>query len=228
MAAVPAQGTTQPPRPTSLTATARRTTQDSVAPFRRCLSRPVGPGRPDRHAAACRRGLQVQHAAHYPVCVAQSGTPTHGTLSPASSLPAGVNTATFSVTYSAVDNGVQILPSPNRRTRPGKPGDPPGPTAPFDVLKELTTFAGNDPRLTTGLGVGNNGCTAGLAPSRPALPSCLEHGSVVRRRPLPRRVYGHRRPGPRLSDRQPDRAGDCRPWQPVHAARIRPSQARPC
>jgi hypothetical protein len=86
-----------------------------------------------------------------------SGTPK-GTFSPASIvMKAGVNSATFDVSYTAVDNGVVLTVS---KPQPkGKPVDfQPGSTAPFDVLKELSKFANNDPRLPNGLGVGNADC----------------------------------------------------------------------
>ncbi len=88
-----------------------------------------------------------------------SGARPAGVLSLASVvMPAGVNTATFSVSYSAVDNGVQVTVAPARLK--GKTSlITPGTTAPFDVLKVLDQFPSNDPRLAGGLGVGDAGCT---------------------------------------------------------------------
>jgi hypothetical protein len=86
------------------------------------------------------------------------GGPPAGVLSRSFvTMPAGVNSATFSVSYSAVDNGVRISVAvahddPYHPVRSGK-------TAPFDVLKVLSKFASDDPRLADGLGVGNAGCT---------------------------------------------------------------------
>jgi hypothetical protein len=72
-------------------------------------------------------------------------------------MPAGVNTKSFSVSYSAPDNGLQVTVSvvPSYHS----PVVSPGTTAAFDVLKALDTFAGDDPRLETGLGVGDAECT---------------------------------------------------------------------
>jgi hypothetical protein len=82
-----------------------------------------------------------------------------GSLSPASIvMPRGVNSAQFSVSYSAVDNGVQVTVSVARTT--GKISlVTPGTTAPFDVLKTVEVFPPTDPSLSVGLGVGNSGCT---------------------------------------------------------------------
>jgi hypothetical protein len=157
IAAVPAQGTTQPPRPTVITATASTDNAGLGGAVPQVL---VEAGDPVDLTVT----LQPAGAAYKfntPLTLSaslESGDPTHGTLSPTTVvMPAGANTATFSVTYSAVDNGVQITVT----QPPDSSGTAtPGTTAPFDVLKELTTFAANDPRLTTGLGIGNNGCTA--------------------------------------------------------------------
>lgn len=82
-----------------------------------------------------------------------------GKFTPSSvSMPGGVNSATFAVSYSAVANGVQVNVGVAKSN--GKLGGvSPGATAPFDVLKVLTKFPGSDPRLETGLGVGNADCT---------------------------------------------------------------------
>lgn len=88
-----------------------------------------------------------------------SGATPAGKVRPTSVImPAGVNSAAFTMSYSAVDNGVQVTVSvANASTyHPVTPGT----TDPFDVLKALTTFASDDPRLETGLGVGNRNCAA--------------------------------------------------------------------
>jgi hypothetical protein len=82
-----------------------------------------------------------------------------GSLNPASIvMPGGVNSAQFSVSYSAVDNSVQVTVSVAKTT--GKISlVTPGATAPFDVLKTVETFPPTDPSLSVGLGVGNADCT---------------------------------------------------------------------
>jgi len=89
-----------------------------------------------------------------------TGGRTAGTLSPTSVImPAGVNSATFAVAYSAVDNGVQVTVAVAKTN--GKLSQVvPGTTSPFDVLKVLETFSSDNPHLVTGLGVGNADCTA--------------------------------------------------------------------
>jgi len=89
-----------------------------------------------------------------------TGGRTAGTLSPTSVImPAGVNSATFAVAYSAVDNGVQVTVAVAKTN--GKLSQVvPGTTSPFDVLKVLETFSSDNPQLVTGLGVGNADCTA--------------------------------------------------------------------
>jgi hypothetical protein len=80
-----------------------------------------------------------------------------GTLSPASVvMPGGVNTDTFAVAYSAVDNGVQVTASVPKKGKSSLVT--PGTTAPFNVLKVLKQFPSTDPGLATGLGVGNADC----------------------------------------------------------------------
>jgi hypothetical protein len=88
-----------------------------------------------------------------------SGAHPHGSLSPASIvMPKGVNSAQFSVSYSAVDNGVQVRASVAKAN--GKVSQvTPGMTAAFDVLKTVEIFPGTDPSLGTGLGVGDAGCS---------------------------------------------------------------------
>ena len=89
-----------------------------------------------------------------------TGGRTAGTLGPTSVImPAGVNSATFAVAYSAVDNGVQVTVAVAKTN--GKLSQVvPGTTSPFDVLKVLETFSSDNPQLVTGLGVGNADCTA--------------------------------------------------------------------
>jgi hypothetical protein len=88
-----------------------------------------------------------------------SGAYPGGGLSPASIImPGGVNSAQFSVSYSAVDNGVQVTVSVAKVT--GKISlVTPGTTAPFDVLKTVAIFPSTEPSLGTGLGVGDADCT---------------------------------------------------------------------
>lgn len=87
--------------------------------------------------------------------LADGGDPA-GTLNPASVImPAGVNSSTFPVSYSAVDNGVEVTVAVAKKSSQVTPGT----TAPFDVLKVLTKFGPADPRLATGIGVGNDNCS---------------------------------------------------------------------
>ena len=88
-----------------------------------------------------------------------SGAHPGGSPSPASIvMPGGVNSAQFSVSYSAVDNGVQVTVSVAKTT--GKISlVTPGTTAPFDVLKTVEVFPPTDPSLSVGVGVGNADCT---------------------------------------------------------------------
>jgi hypothetical protein len=90
--------------------------------------------------------------------LAGGGSPA-GSVSPATvTMPAGTTTATFAVSYSAVDNGVRIDVAVAKVK--GKLSTvTPGQTAAFDVLKVLQTFASDDPHLATGLGVGDAQCT---------------------------------------------------------------------
>ncbi len=87
------------------------------------------------------------------------GNPS-GTFSPSSvTFPADVSSQSFSGSYSAADNGVILTASvavPKGKTS----GVTPGSTAPFDVLLTLLPLAQHDPRLATGVGVGNSSCTA--------------------------------------------------------------------
>jgi hypothetical protein len=84
-----------------------------------------------------------------------SGAAPSGSLNPVTVvMPAGVNSQRFDVSYSAADNGVVVTASV------ATPGVAAGATEPFDVQLELETFQADDPRLATGLGVGNADCTA--------------------------------------------------------------------
>lgn len=89
-----------------------------------------------------------------------SGKRPSGKLSPTTVvMPGGATSASFAVSYSAVNNGVQVtvdLANAHGRTS----GVTPGTTQPFDVLKTLETFPATDPSLGTGLGVGNADCTS--------------------------------------------------------------------
>ena len=153
MAVTPAQGT-NPPTPTAISATA---STDNTG---------LGGAVPDVLVQAARPlnltvtlqpyGAAFRNATRLTLTpTLTSGETPNGKLNPQSVLmPAGVNSATFSVKYSAPDNGVQITVA---KAYP-QPFVAPGTTAPFDVLKALTTFNGDDPRLQTGLGIGNLGC----------------------------------------------------------------------
>lgn len=94
--------------------------------------------------------------------LASGGSP-HGSFSPSTvTLPAGVTSAQFAVSYSAPDNGV-IATVGTVKSNPNSPT--PGSTAPFDVLKVLRTFASGDPALQTGLAVGNANCSSATTES---------------------------------------------------------------
>lgn len=88
-----------------------------------------------------------------------SGAHPRGSLSSASIvMPRGVNSAQFSLSYSAVENGVQVTVSVAKAN--GKVSlVAPGTTASFDVLKTVEIFPATEPSLGTGLGVGDAGCT---------------------------------------------------------------------
>jgi hypothetical protein len=88
-----------------------------------------------------------------------SGAHSGGSLSPASIvMPGGVNSAQFSVSYSAVENGVEVRVSVAKAS--GRISlVTPGTTASFDVLKTVERFPATEPSLGTGLGVGNADCT---------------------------------------------------------------------
>jgi hypothetical protein len=86
-----------------------------------------------------------------------SGAHPSGSFSPASIvMPGGVSSAQFSVSYSAVENGVEVTVSVAKTT--GKISQvTPGTTAAFDVLKTVEVFQAKD--VGAGLGVGDAGCT---------------------------------------------------------------------
>src|SRR6266516_4120227 len=77
-----------------------------------------------------------------------SGAHPGGSLSPASIvMPRGVNSAQFRVSYSAVDNGVQVTVSVAKTSGKIRLVTP-GTTAPFDVLKTVEIFPPTDPSLS--------------------------------------------------------------------------------
>lgn len=85
------------------------------------------------------------------------GSP-QGTFSPSTvTFPGGVSSATFAVSYSAVDNGVILTASVAEKNSKVAPGS----TQPFDVLKTVLPLAQGNPQFTTGVGVGNNNCSDG-------------------------------------------------------------------
>jgi hypothetical protein len=87
-----------------------------------------------------------------------SGAHPGGSLSPTSIvMPGGVNSAQFGVSYSAVDNGVQVTVSVAKATGKIHPVTP-GRTAPFDVLKTVEIFPFSDPSVRVGRGVGDADC----------------------------------------------------------------------
>lgn len=88
-----------------------------------------------------------------------SGALPGGSLTPASIvMPGGVNSAQFGISYSAVDNGVQVTVSVAKAS--GKISQvTPGTTAAFDVLKTVKIFPSTESSLGTGLGVGNADCS---------------------------------------------------------------------
>ena len=94
-----------------------------------------------------------------------AGGAPNGSLDPAKvTMPAGQTTDSFTVSYSAVANDVQVTAAVAKAK--GKlSAVQPGTTQPFDVLKTLETFGPDDPALTTGLGVGNADCTAATTES---------------------------------------------------------------
>ena len=92
-----------------------------------------------------------------------SGGKAHGSFSPSTlPFPAGTNSASFVISYSAVDNGViATVSGPKVKGTTLTPGS----TSAFDVLKELTITSTSDPSWQTGLSIGSNGCTAATTES---------------------------------------------------------------
>jgi hypothetical protein len=80
------------------------------------------------------------------------GSP-HGSFTPSTiTMPAGVSTESFSVSYSAPDNGVTLTASVTDGVVT------PGVTSPFDVLATLLQLTQGDPRFGAGVGVGDADC----------------------------------------------------------------------
>src|SRR5204863_2325434 len=80
-----------------------------------------------------------------------------GTLHPSTIvMPAGVTSQLFSISYSAVDNGVivhaAVAASKHMTVQPGA-------TASFDVLAEVLPLTQGNPNFATGVGVGDAGCS---------------------------------------------------------------------
>ena len=155
VAAGPAQGT-QPPQPTAITATASTNNTGLGGAVPAVLAEAGDPINLTVTLQPAGSAYKFNTTLNLSASLAGGGTPS-GTLTPTSVLmPAGANTATFTMSYSATENGVQVTVS----QVPDSSGTAtPGTTAPFDLVKELTTFSSDDPRLATGLGIGNNGCT---------------------------------------------------------------------
>lgn len=155
MAVTPAQGTYYPPVPTGISATATTDNEGLGGAVPDVL---VAAGQPLQLTVTLQPyGAAFKDATRLTLTPSlESGASPKGTLTPNTILmPAGVNSARFSVSYSATDNQVKIKVA---KAYPS-PSVAPGTTAPFDVLKTLTKFDGDDPRLLTGLGVGNANCT---------------------------------------------------------------------
>jgi hypothetical protein len=95
-----------------------------------------------------------------------SGDHPSGSLSvPSVTMPAGVPSATFDLSYTGVDNGVQVTAAV-AKTKGKTSTVTKGMTAPFDVLKTLKPITPADnTELATGLGVGNANCTAATTES---------------------------------------------------------------
>lgn len=87
------------------------------------------------------------------------GSP-HGVFSPATiTMPAGVSSQVFSISYTAADNGVVLTASV--AVPKGKVSDvASGVTEPFDVLSDLLSLSKGNPQFSTGVGVGDAQCTA--------------------------------------------------------------------
>ncbi len=88
---------------------------------------------------------------------AVGGSP-HGSFSPSPiTFPADTSSQSYSVSYSAVDNGVILTASVAAKGKSS--GVTPGSTAPFDVLSTLLPLAKGNPQFPNGVGVGNAACT---------------------------------------------------------------------
>jgi hypothetical protein len=111
---------------------------------------------------------------------AVGGSP-HGGFSPSQiTFPADVSSQTFSVAYSAADNGVILTASAAAKGKPG--GVTPGSTASFDVLSTLLPLAKGDSQFANGVGVGNASC--GQATTEPecgiiVLPNDIESANAA-------------------------------------------------
>jgi len=83
-----------------------------------------------------------------------------GVFSPATiTMPAGVSSQVFSISYTAADNGVVLAASV--AVPKGKVSDvASGVTEPFDVLSDLLSLSKGNPQFSTGVGVGDAQCTA--------------------------------------------------------------------
>jgi hypothetical protein len=89
---------------------------------------------------------------------AVGGSP-HGSFSPSPiTFPAGASTQSYSVSYSAVDNGVILTASVAAKGKPS--GVTPGSTAPFEVLSTLLPLAKGNLQFPNGVGVGNAACAS--------------------------------------------------------------------
>jgi hypothetical protein len=85
------------------------------------------------------------------------GGQPQGTFSPSTvTFPGGVSSASFLVSYSAVDNGVILTASAPKNTKAAS-----GSTQPFDVLKTVLPLAQGNPQFPSGVGVGDNNCGDG-------------------------------------------------------------------
>jgi hypothetical protein len=89
---------------------------------------------------------------------AVGGSP-HGSFSPSPiTFPADLSSQSYSISYSAVDNGVILTASVAAKGKPS--GVTPGSTAPFDVLSTLLPLAKGNPQFPNGVGVGNAACAS--------------------------------------------------------------------
>jgi hypothetical protein len=88
--------------------------------------------------------------------LAAGGSPS-GSFSPSQiTFPENVSSQSFSVSYSAVDNGVQLTASVGAKGKPS--GLTSKPTDPFDVLLTVLPLAKGNPQFASGVGVGNDAC----------------------------------------------------------------------